>query len=109
MAVRSQAFLLLLLVASLCLIEVSLARQDFYASLLAKPPVGETTCYVPNNKCSNACDKRCSATSHKNNCLLFCNKCCNWCHCVPPGTLGQKDCCSCYRDWKTQEGGPKCP
>nr|XP_009762897.1 PREDICTED: gibberellin-regulated protein 5-like [Nicotiana sylvestris] len=106
---RSQATLLLSLVASLCFLEVSLAYRRFDASLVAKPPVGPTTCPVPTDQCSSACDHRCSNTSHKNNCLLFCNKCCNWCQCVPPGTFGQKDCCSCYRDWKTQEGGPKCP
>ncbi|GFP94386.1 gibberellin-regulated protein 5, partial [Phtheirospermum japonicum] len=59
--------------------------------------------------CASECDRRCSATEHKNNCLLFCNKCCNKCLCVPPGTYGQKECCPCYNDWKTKKGGPKCP
>ncbi|KZV15367.1 protein RSI-1 [Dorcoceras hygrometricum] len=40
---------------------------------------------------------------------FFCNKCCATCLCVPPGTYGNKDCCPCYRDWKTKEGKPKCP
>ncbi|KAI3449883.1 hypothetical protein Pfo_006548 [Paulownia fortunei] len=55
------------------------------------------------------CQRRCSKTSHVNNCLLFCNKCCNKCLCVPPGTYGNKECCPCYNNWKTKEGGPKCP
>nr|XP_009803054.1 PREDICTED: gibberellin-regulated protein 5-like isoform X1 [Nicotiana sylvestris] len=105
----SQFTLLLLFIASMWLIQVSLARQHFDASFLAKPPVGPTTCPVPTAQCSSACDQRCSATSHKNNCLMFCNMCCNWCQCVPPGTFGKKECCSCYNDWKTEQGTPKCP
>ncbi|RLN01091.1 gibberellin-regulated protein 5-like [Panicum miliaceum] len=26
-----------------------------------------------------------------------------------PGTYGNKETCPCYNNWKTKEGGPKCP
>ncbi|CAN1277886.1 Protein GAST1 [Linum perenne] len=60
-------------------------------------------------QCSAACNYRCSATSHKKPCLFFCNKCCQKCLCVPSGTYGNKEECPCYNNWKTKEGGPKCP
>uniref|UniRef100_A0A3Q7GMQ2 Uncharacterized protein n=2 Tax=Solanum subgen. Lycopersicon TaxID=49274 RepID=A0A3Q7GMQ2_SOLLC len=74
-----------------------------------KPPTGPSTCPVPADKCGDACNQRCSATSHKKPCLFYCNKCCEWCQCVPPGTSGGKECCDCYNNWKTKRGGPKCP
>ncbi|KAI3925945.1 hypothetical protein MKW98_028081 [Papaver atlanticum] len=60
-------------------------------------------------ECASACENRCSATSHKKPCLLYCNQCCNKCLCVPSGTYGHKEECPCYNNWKTQEGKPKCP
>ncbi|KAJ7961613.1 Gibberellin-regulated family protein [Quillaja saponaria] len=60
-------------------------------------------------ECSKACDYRCSATQHTKPCLLFCNKCCAKCLCVPSGTYGHKEECPCYNNWKTKKGGPKCP
>ncbi|THU48171.1 hypothetical protein C4D60_Mb09t23430 [Musa balbisiana] len=60
-------------------------------------------------ECNNKCEFRCSATSHKKPCLFFCKKCCATCLCVPPGTYGNKEACPCYNNWKTKEGGPKCP
>ncbi|KAG7583179.1 Gibberellin regulated protein [Arabidopsis suecica] len=60
-------------------------------------------------QCPAACNVRCSATSHKKPCLFYCNYCCNKCLCVPSGTYGHKEECPCYNNWKTQEGGPKCP
>ncbi|XP_027179616.1 protein RSI-1-like [Coffea eugenioides] len=59
--------------------------------------------------CSPRCTYRCSATSHKKPCMFFCLKCCATCLCVPPGTYGNKQACPCYNNWKTKEGGPKCP
>ncbi|GLJ13069.1 hypothetical protein SUGI_0204550 [Cryptomeria japonica] len=59
--------------------------------------------------CAPKCSYRCSATSHKKPCLFFCKKCCAKCLCVPPGTYGNKQVCPCYNNWKTQQGGPKCP
>ncbi|CAN1228418.1 Gibberellin-regulated protein 6 [Linum perenne] len=41
--------------------------------------------------------------------MFFCQKCCTKCLCVPPGTYGNKQVCPCYNQWKTREGGPKCP
>ncbi|XP_044468060.1 protein RSI-1-like [Mangifera indica] len=59
--------------------------------------------------CNPKCNYRCSATSHKKPCMYFCQKCCKKCLCVPPGTYGNKQVCPCYNNWKTKEGGPKCP
>ncbi|XP_010469793.1 PREDICTED: gibberellin-regulated protein 12-like [Camelina sativa] len=60
-------------------------------------------------ECPAECQRRCSATSHKKPCLFFCNKCCLKCLCVPSGTYGHKEECPCYDNWRTKEGGPKCP
>ncbi|KAJ8644190.1 hypothetical protein MRB53_005938 [Persea americana] len=60
-------------------------------------------------QCAEACNYRCSATSHKKPCLLYCKQCCLKCLCVPSGTYGNKEECPCYNNWKTKEGGPKCP
>ncbi|CDP03885.1 unnamed protein product [Coffea canephora] len=59
--------------------------------------------------CGSECDRRCSATSHRNDCLWFCNSCCKKCLCVPPSTFGNKQCCACYGNRKTKKGTPKCP
>ncbi|KAK7842646.1 protein rsi-1 [Quercus suber] len=59
--------------------------------------------------CKPKCTYRCSATSHKKPCMFFCLKCCVKCHCVPPGTSGNRQVCPCYNNWKTKEGGHKCP
>ncbi|WCJ33194.1 Gibberellin-regulated family protein [Euphorbia peplus] len=61
------------------------------------------------NQCGGACEFRCSKTHHKKPCLYFCNMCCAKCLCVPSGTYGNKEECPCYNNWKTKEGGPKCP
>ncbi|KAL9411259.1 hypothetical protein AB3S75_044953 [Citrus x aurantiifolia] len=60
-------------------------------------------------QCASACNYRCSATSHRNPCIEFCNMCCKKCLCVPSGTYGHKEECPCYNNWKTKEGTPKCP
>ncbi|KNA25540.1 hypothetical protein SOVF_005910 [Spinacia oleracea] len=60
-------------------------------------------------ECRPKCKYRCSATSHKKPCMFFCLKCCSKCLCVPNGTYGNKQSCPCYNNWKTQQGGPKCP
>ncbi|XP_038700905.1 gibberellin-regulated protein 4 [Tripterygium wilfordii] len=60
-------------------------------------------------QCPKECDRRCKQTQYHNACILFCNKCCKKCLCVPPGYYGHKEVCSCYNNWKTKEGGPKCP
>ncbi|XP_042513124.1 gibberellin-regulated protein 12-like [Macadamia integrifolia] len=71
-------------------------------------PTGGEGSLTPQ-ECPKACDYRCSATSHKEPCLFFCNMCCNKCLCVPSGTYGNKEECPCYNNWTTQEGKPKCP
>ncbi|KAK4577846.1 hypothetical protein RGQ29_028110 [Quercus rubra] len=60
-------------------------------------------------ECAPACDFRCSNTQYKKACLTYCNLCCAKCLCVPSGTFGHKEECPCYNNWKTKEGGPKCP
>ncbi|XP_011656217.1 protein RSI-1-like [Cucumis sativus] len=59
--------------------------------------------------CKPKCSYRCSATTHRKPCMFFCQKCCAKCLCVPSGTYGNKQECPCYNNWKTQQGGPKCP
>ncbi|CAN1179977.1 Gibberellin-regulated protein 6 [Linum perenne] len=60
-------------------------------------------------QCGPQCTRRCSRTQYRKPCLFFCNKCCTKCLCVPPGFYGNKAVCPCYNNWKTQQGGPKCP
>ncbi|KAL1536789.1 Protein RSI-1 [Salvia divinorum] len=64
---------------------------------------------LPLKDCKPRCTYRCSATSHKKPCMLYCQKCCATCRCVPPGVYGHKETCPCYNKWKTKEGRPKCP
>ncbi|XP_039136599.1 protein GAST1-like [Dioscorea cayenensis subsp. rotundata] len=60
-------------------------------------------------ECPGRCTERCSATQYKKPCMFSCEKCCAKCLCVPPGTYGNKQSCSCYNNWKTKTGGPRCP
>ncbi|KAM6569675.1 hypothetical protein CsatB_017660 [Cannabis sativa] len=60
-------------------------------------------------QCPGECTRRCSQTQYHKPCMFFCQKCCNKCLCVPPGYYGNKAVCPCYNNWKTKEGGPKCP
>ncbi|CAN0875380.1 Protein GAST1, partial [Linum grandiflorum] len=62
-----------------------------------------------SSECEKECERRCSETHHKKPCLLYCNKCCHKCMCVPRGTSGNKQECPCYNSWTTKEGHPKCP
>ncbi|XP_011074928.1 gibberellin-regulated protein 9 [Sesamum indicum] len=59
--------------------------------------------------CNYACSRRCSKTSRKNVCHRACKSCCERCHCVPPGTYGNKDLCPCYANLRTHGNKPKCP
>ncbi|XP_051139536.1 peamaclein-like [Andrographis paniculata] len=70
----------------------------------AQPPVMDWSKYCVEN-----CDRRCSNAGYRERCLQYCGICCDKCHCVPPGTFGNKDACPCYRDFKNSKGGPKCP
>ncbi|OWM69741.1 hypothetical protein CDL15_Pgr025590 [Punica granatum] len=60
-------------------------------------------------ECLPQCSRRCSRTQYHKPCMFFCQKCCQKCLCVPPGYYGNKAVCPCYNNWKTKEGGPKCP
>ncbi|XP_059670331.1 gibberellin-regulated protein 6-like [Cornus florida] len=60
-------------------------------------------------QCPSQCTRRCSKTQYHKPCMFFCQKCCSKCLCVPPGFYGNKAVCPCYNNWKTKEGGPKCP
>ncbi|XP_022854851.1 gibberellin-regulated protein 4-like [Olea europaea var. sylvestris] len=60
-------------------------------------------------QCPSQCSRRCSQTQYHKPCMFFCQKCCRKCLCVPPGYYGNKSVCPCYNNWKTKEGGPKCP
>lgn len=64
--------------------------------------------HLHRSECPSECKRRCSKT-RKTACMDFCQYCCKKCLCVPPGTSGNKDVCPCYNNWKTKEGGPKCP
>ncbi|ONK75890.1 uncharacterized protein A4U43_C03F21650 [Asparagus officinalis] len=62
--------------------------------------------------CDGKCKVRCSKASVQDKCLQYCGLCCEECHCVPPGTYGNKDKCPCYRDKTTGTGKrkrSKCP
>ncbi|XP_065636272.1 protein RSI-1-like [Quercus suber] len=76
--------------------------------LITFSDIAEATKLLPSD-CKPKCTYRCSATSHKKPCMFFCLKCCVKCHCVPPGTSGNRQVCPCYNNWKTKEGGHKCP
>ncbi|KAJ6371345.1 hypothetical protein OIU77_001781 [Salix suchowensis] len=60
-------------------------------------------------QCPSQCSRRCGKTQYHKPCMFFCQKCCAKCLCVPPGYYGNKAVCPCYNNWKTKEGGPKCP
>nr|GMD97562.1 gibberellin-regulated protein 5-like [Ipomoea batatas] len=47
---RIQYAFILFFVASLAVLDISMAGPRFDATLIAKPPVGPTTCPVPANR-----------------------------------------------------------
>ncbi|KAJ0972045.1 hypothetical protein J5N97_020004 [Dioscorea zingiberensis] len=59
--------------------------------------------------CVGKCNYRCSKASRHKMCIRACNTCCQRCHCVPPGTSGNRDVCPCYANMKTHGGRLKCP
>ncbi|CAI9764074.1 unnamed protein product [Fraxinus pennsylvanica] len=63
----------------------------------------------PKINCSHECTRRCSKSSRKNVCHRACKTCCERCHCVPPGTYGNKNVCPCYANQRTHGNKPKCP
>ncbi|OVA01539.1 Gibberellin regulated protein [Macleaya cordata] len=63
----------------------------------------------PKINCKAACARRCSKSSRKKVCTRACGTCCARCHCVPPGTYGNKNACPCYAKLTTHGHRPKCP
>ncbi|CAA0840868.1 Gibberellin-regulated protein 9 [Striga hermonthica] len=83
----------------------SLAQEDEganYGALLKKH-------HPYRINCRQACARRCSKASRKKICHRACNTCCRRCHCVPPGTYGNKELCPCYASLRTHGNRPKCP
>ncbi|CAL9020945.1 unnamed protein product [Prunus brigantina] len=65
--------------------------------------------HLPKINCDYACSRRCRKASRKKICKRACKSCCERCHCVPPGTYGNKKACPCYAKLKTHGNKPKCP
>ncbi|XP_031498393.1 protein RSI-1-like [Nymphaea colorata] len=95
---RFQSLSLLLILSVALAFLSSLSNAQYYYGSRLHP-----------SECGARCSYRCSATHHRKPCMFFCQKCCAKCLCVPPGTYGNREYCPCYNNWKTQEGGPKCP
>ncbi|KAL8141927.1 hypothetical protein V2J09_014959 [Rumex salicifolius] len=94
----------------LCLIALSMLASPALAGKRYGSRSGPgTPGSVPQSQCLKQCTRRCSRTQYHKPCMFFCQKCCNKCLCVPPGFYGNKQVCPCYNNWKTKEGGPKCP
>ncbi|XP_022985831.1 protein GAST1-like [Cucurbita maxima] len=99
----------------LCLALMLLSSTHIQAAASIETAVASSKMYggtqgsLRPEECGGRCTVRCSATSFKKPCMVFCRKCCAKCLCVPPGTYGNKQMCPCYNNWKTKRGGPKCP
>ncbi|XP_073059842.1 gibberellin-regulated protein 4-like isoform X2 [Primulina eburnea] len=99
------AFLLLaLVVISVMQIPIMASQEDIQ---LNKSRYGSGS--LKGFQCPSQCSRRCGRTQYHKPCMFFCQKCCRKCLCVPPGFYGNKAVCPCYNNWKTKEGGPKCP
>ncbi|GAB4861431.1 hypothetical protein Ancab_036634 [Ancistrocladus abbreviatus] len=84
--------------------------QEAAAMDLHKTSHGRIIRHYPKKiNCNGACAMRCRKASRKNVCSRACKSCCMRCHCVPPGTYGNKNACPCYARLKTHGGRPKCP
>ncbi|KAL3813379.1 hypothetical protein ACJIZ3_014647 [Penstemon smallii] len=99
------AFVFLALLAITILQIPVMASQGGY--LMNKSSYGPGS--LKGFQCPSQCTRRCSRTQYHKPCMFFCQKCCKKCLCVPPGFYGNKGVCPCYNNWKTKEGGPKCP
>ncbi|CAK9186098.1 unnamed protein product [Ilex paraguariensis] len=103
---KSLAFLVL------ALLVISMIQTTVFASQggghhLNRNPYGPGS--VKSSQCPSRCSQRCGRTQYHKPCMFFCQKCCKTCLCVPPGYYGNKEVCPCYNNWKTKQGGPKCP
>ncbi|KAL8471590.1 hypothetical protein ACS0TY_028376 [Phlomoides rotata] len=99
------AFVLLALLSISMLHIPVMASQGIYNSSKSRYGPGSLKSF----QCPSQCTRRCSRTQYHKPCMFFCQKCCKKCLCVPPGFYGNKAVCPCYNNWKTQQGGPKCP
>ncbi|KAK4393110.1 Gibberellin-regulated protein 4 [Sesamum angolense] len=99
------AFLLVALLAISMLQLPAMASEESYLSNKSRYGPGSLKSF----QCPSQCSRRCSKTQYHKPCMFFCQKCCRKCLCVPPGFYGNKAVCPCYNNWKTKEGGPKCP
>ncbi|KAL8459631.1 hypothetical protein ACS0TY_036104 [Phlomoides rotata] len=113
MKLLSMFLILILFVQAFVVLEVSSAsdaansvsQEDAggdYGGMLKKH-------YTRTINCKYSCARRCSKSSRKNLCHRACKSCCSKCHCVPPGTYGNKNLCPCYAKLKTHGNRPKCP
>uniref|UniRef100_A0A7C9DDA9 Gibberellin regulated protein n=1 Tax=Opuntia streptacantha TaxID=393608 RepID=A0A7C9DDA9_OPUST len=96
---RAMAKISVICLALFCLIAVFLVTSSTAG--------GEGS--VPIQECPEECARRCAVASQHEECLKYCNLCCQKCLCVPSGTSGHKEECPCYRDWRSSQGKPKCP
>ncbi|KAK4417663.1 Gibberellin-regulated protein 4 [Sesamum alatum] len=99
------AFVLVVLVATSMMQIPGMASEESYLSNKSRYGPGSLKSF----QCPSQCSRRCSKTQYHKPCMFFCQKCCRKCLCVPPGFYGNKAVCPCYNNWKTKEGGPKCP
>ncbi|KAL6178070.1 hypothetical protein ACLB2K_049590 [Fragaria x ananassa] len=99
------AMVKLLCLLLLALLGISMAAETQYHLDSAWYGPGS----LKSSQCPSQCTRRCSKTQYHKPCMFFCQKCCAKCLCVPPGFFGNKAVCPCYNNWKTQQGGPKCP
>ncbi|KAK3029025.1 hypothetical protein RJ639_040077 [Escallonia herrerae] len=65
--------------------------------------------YGKRMDCGGACSARCLLSSRPRLCKRACGTCCARCNCVPPGTSGNFEACSCYAKMTTRDNKRKCP
>ncbi|CAO2831001.1 unnamed protein product [Amaranthus hypochondriacus] len=96
-------------IATFSIIFIILIFSSFVQPLMAFNNVEDATFMSkPNGFCGSKCAVRCSKAGHEN-CMKYCQICCQKCNCVPSGTYGNKHECPCYRDMRNSKGKPKCP
>ncbi|OIS98907.1 PREDICTED: gibberellin-regulated protein 4-like [Nicotiana attenuata] len=103
---KDRAFFLLAIIA-ISMLQVLASHQGNGAHHSNKNRYGPGS--LKSSQCPSQCTRRCGRTQYHKACIFFCQKCCRKCLCVPPGYYGNKAVCPCYNNWKTKEGGPKCP
>ncbi|XP_057494787.1 snakin-2-like [Actinidia eriantha] len=97
--------LISLMVLSLLVLDLAQAVQTNQGTSSTLP----STTPVKPMDCGGACAGRCSLSSRPNLCKRACGTCCAKCQCVPPGTSGNLEACSCYATMTTRDKKRKCP